>query len=134
MTRDEAQPAWEKIVDKGFSDYGELNRNQRIWFNVEPLTTDGIIDHYVNHGAEHNADTIEDLEFLGFSSIADLMRKLNGYFPDGKPPVEIDERNAQFSKISESLIDEVDEAFLEESDDLEEALLKHINDTGIGQE
>lgn len=133
MTRDDAQPSWEKIVEIGFSDYGKLNRNQRVWFNVEPLTTSGLIDHYVNYGAEHNADTIDDLDFLGFTNIADLMRKLNGHFPQGKPPVDIDERNDQLSKIDESLVDEVDEAFWEESDDLEEALLTHINKTGIGE-
>lgn len=36
MTREEAQSAWEKIVDTGFSDYNKLNRDQRVWFNIEP--------------------------------------------------------------------------------------------------
>ena len=59
MTRQEAQAAWEKIVDTGFSDYDQLSSDQKIWFNIEPLTTGGIIDHYINHGAEHNQDTLE---------------------------------------------------------------------------
>jgi hypothetical protein len=58
MTREEAQPAWEKIVNTGFSDYHQLSFDQKIWFNIEPLTTDGIIDHYINNGAEHNQDTL----------------------------------------------------------------------------
>ena len=74
MTRDEAQPAWEKIVDLGFSDYKKLSREQRVWFNIEPLTTDGLWDHYMNYGADKNMDTIEDLEYLNFHSVANLRK------------------------------------------------------------
>ncbi len=37
MTRDEAQTAYIKIVETGFSDYNKLSREQRVWFNIEPL-------------------------------------------------------------------------------------------------
>ncbi len=45
MTREEVQPAWEKIVNTGFSDYNKLTKEQRVWFNIEPLITDGLWDH-----------------------------------------------------------------------------------------
>lgn len=71
MTREDAQSAWVKIVNTGFSDYEKLTREQRVWFNVESLTTDGLWDHYMNLGADKNLDTIEELEYLIFASIAD---------------------------------------------------------------
>ena len=137
MTRDEAQDAWEEIVDKGFSDYQKLTREQRVWFNVEPLTTDGLWDHYVNHGADKNADTIQDLEYLNFNSIADQLREFNkAYFPNGVPEGP-DARQEEFDKFDEDeledYIEEMDNKFWELSDDLENALMKHINNTGIGK-
>src|SRR5690606_4681011 len=136
MTREEAQSAWEKIVDTGFSDYQELTRDQRVWFNIEPLTTDGLWDHYMNNGADKNADTIEDLEFLNFSTIAGLLRKFNQtYFPQGVPEGP-DARQEQFDKFPEEQleadIEEMDKNFWKVCDDLENALLEHINKTGIG--
>lgn len=90
MTRDEAQLAWEIIVDKGYSDYKSLSRDERVWFNIEPLTTDGLWDDYMNTGAEFNAETIEDLDYIGFNSVANLLREFNQiYFPAGVPIVDI---------------------------------------------
>lgn len=138
MTREEAQQAWEKIVYTGFSDYEKLTRNQRIWFNIEPLTTDGLWDYYMNSGADKNADTIKDLEFLNFAAVAELLRKFNQtYFPQGVP-VGSDARQEQLDKFPESQlesdIEEMDNKFWEICDDLENALLEHINKTGIGNE
>ncbi len=136
MTREDAQVAWEKIVDTGFEQYDALTRDQRVWFNVEPLTTDGIIDHYINHGAEHNADTIEDLEFLGFSNVSDLLKKINNLFDAGKPPQDIDERNDEmetWNEKQEDVLDEIDDAYWELNDALEEALMQHICTSGIGK-
>ena len=138
MTREEVQSAWEKIVDIGFSDYQKLTRDQRVWFNIEPLTTDGLWDHYMNSGADKNADTIEDLEYLNFSSIANQLRKFNKkYFPKGVPEGP-DARQEQLDTFPEEQleenIDQMDDKFWDVSDDLERALLDHINKTGIGKE
>lgn len=135
MTRDEAQDAWEKIVDIGFTDYEKLTREQRVWFNVEPLTTDGLWDHYVNYGADKNADTIADLEYLNFNSVANQLREFNKtYFPNGVPEGP-DARQEQFDKFDEDQleddIEEMDEKFWKISDELENALLEHINNSGI---
>jgi hypothetical protein len=137
MTREEAQTAWEKIVNIGFSDYQKLTREQRVWFNIEPLTTDGLWDHYMNSGADKNADTIEDLEYLNFSSIANQLRKFNKkYFPKGVPEGP-DARQEKFDKLPEGEleqdIEEMDDFFWNVSEDLESALLEHINVTGIGK-
>jgi|SRR5690554_631837 hypothetical protein len=138
MTREEAQSAWEKIVNTGFTNYEKLTRDQRVWFNIEPLTTDGLWDHYMNHGADRNSDTIADLEYLNFSSIADQLRKFNStYFPQGVPEGP-DARQEQFDKFSEDRletdIEEMDNKFWEKCSDLETALLEHINKTGIGKD
>ena len=135
MTREEVQPAWEKIVDIGFSDYDQLSSAQKIWFNIEPLTTGGVIDHYINHGAEHNHDTLYALQFLGFTEVANQMRRINNLFTNGHPPEGIDERNEQWNRWCdehETLLDEVDNNFWTKCADLENALLEHINRTGIG--
>lgn len=137
MTREEAQPAWEMIVDLGFSDYNALTREQRVWFNIEPLTTDGLWDHYVNYGADRNSDTIEDLEYLNFPSIANQLREFNKiYFPKGVPEGP-DARQDQFEKFPEEQhekhIEEMDDRFWENSSELESALLDHIDKKGIGK-
>lgn len=137
MTREEAQNAWEKLVDKGFTDYKKLTRAQRVWFNIEPLITDGLWDHYTNHGADKNADTIEDLEYLKFHSVANQLRKFNNtYFPNGVPEGP-DARQEAFDKFSEDKleddIEEMDDKFWELSDNLENALIEHINKMGIGK-
>ena len=137
MTREEAQSAWEKIVNIGFSKYEKLSRDQRVWFNIEPLTTDGLWDHYVNSGADKNADTIEDLEYLNFHSIANQLRKFNQkYFPTGVPEGP-DARQDQLEKFSEEQLEadikEMDDKFWKVCNDLEDALLTHINETGIGK-
>jgi hypothetical protein len=138
MTREEAQPAWEKIVNIGFSDYKKLTREQRVWFNVESLTTDGLWDHYMNFGADKNSDTIEDLEYLNFSSIADQLREFSQtYFPKGVPEGP-DARREQFDRFPEEQlekhIEEMDSKFWKICSDLENTLLEHINKTGIGKE
>jgi hypothetical protein len=135
MTRDDAQKAWEIIVGIGYSDYEQLTKDQKVWFNIEPLTTDGIIDHYINNGAEHNKDTIDALEFLGFHDIAELMLKVNSLFLNGHPPTDIDKRNEQWDNWSgknEVLLDEIDEKFWDRNEALENVLLEHINKTKIG--
>jgi hypothetical protein len=137
MTRDEAQPAWEKIVDLGFSDYKKLSREQRVWFNIEPLTTDGLWDHYMNYGADKNMDTIEDLEYLNFHSVANLLREFNRtYFSNGVPEGP-DARQEEFDKFPEDQlendIEKMDDKFWKVSEDLEKSLLEHINRTGIGK-
>lgn len=135
MTREEVQPAWERIVDLGYSDYAQLTREERVWFNVEPLTTGGLIDHYVNHGAGRNQDAIDDLEYLGASNVADLLRRVNGLFKSGKPPADVDERNEEIVSWSERtsvLFEEMEAEFWSHSERLDKALLDHITATGIG--
>ena len=136
MTREQCQTAWVKIVELASLDYSKLTRYQRIWFSIEPLTTDGLWDHYMNHGADRNSDTIEDLEFLNFKSIAEKLRNFNNiYFPNGVPKGS-EAREEIFSNYSEEKlerdINELEEDFWETCNDLEAALLEHINNTGIG--
>lgn len=137
MTREEVQKAWEEIVELGLTSYHKLMREQRVWFNIEPLTNDGLWDHYMNYGADKNSDTIEDLEYLNFNSIAEQLRGFNKiYFPNGVPKGP-DARQEQLDKFDEDeledIIEEMDDKFWEVSEELENALLKHINNTGIGK-
>lgn len=137
MTRDEAQNAWENIINIGFTDYEKLTREQRVWFNIEPLTTDGLWNHYMNYGADKNADTIEDLEYLNFNSVANQLREFNKiYLPNGVPEGP-DARQEEFEKFNEDkfedYIEEMDNKFWKVSDELENALFEHINNSGIGK-
>ena len=135
MTRDEVQPALEKIVDLGFSNYSKLTKEQRVWFNIEPLTTGGLWDHYMNHGADKNSETIEDLEYLNFHSITIQLREFNRtYFPDGVPEGP-DARQEQFDKFPEDQlenhIEEMERKFWNICNELENALFEHIKNIGI---
>ncbi len=135
MTRDDAQQNWEIIVEKGFSDYALLTKDEKVWFNVEQLVIEGIFDHYINYGAEHNQDTIDALNYLGFEDISELMKQINSFFKNGKPPVDIDERNEEWSDFCdrhENQLNEIDEKFWLRSKELELALLNHINMAKLG--
>lgn len=136
MTREEAQPAWERIVEIGFSNYEGLTRDQRIWFNIEQLTTGGIQDIYVNFGAEHVSETIEDLEFLGFHDIANMVQAINDLFPGGTPPKDIDQRNEDMGEWSDALgakFDQIGRSFWTRSKEIDQRLLEHIRRTRIGE-
>ena len=135
MTRDEMQPAWEKIVDTGFSNYSLLTPDQRVWFSVEPLTTGGIIDHYINPLGIYNQETIVDLKILGFNDIANMLLTVNTFFKDNIPPKDINERNDVLCDLSDeqgALLNNIEKQFWEKNHDLEEALTKFINHTNIG--
>ena len=131
MIREEAQPVWERIVKRGFTNYHKLTRDERVWFNIEPLITSGLWDHYVNGGADKNADTIEDLEYLNFSSIAKLLHEFNKIvFPNGVPQGP-NARQGKFDELPEEAlgkqIDKMEDAFGIVSEELEQALQEHIN-------
>lgn len=133
-TREELQDTWEKIVEKGFDDYNSLKREERIWFNIEPLTTDGIFDRYTNYGAENIHETIEDLKFLGFDDIAELLLEINSFFPNGSPSKDIDERNEQmdnWTEFQDKRTQEIDRIGWERSADLEQAILAYLNKVNI---
>jgi hypothetical protein len=133
-TREELQDIWEKIVDKGFDDYNSLKPEERVWFNLEPLTTNGIFDLYTNHGAENIHETIEDLKFLGFDDIADAIIEINSFFPNGNPSKDIDERNEQMDNWTEYQSDrtqEIDGFGWDRSADLEQELLLYLNKINI---
>jgi hypothetical protein len=136
MTREEVQPAWAKIIKIAFSNYHLLTPEQRVWFSVEPLTTGGITDHYVNSSAEHNMETIADLKTLGFQDVAEMLIKVNSLFKNGTPPIDIDKRNDELTNLNETdlaLLDAIEEQFWDRCQDLEQELLNFINKTGIGE-
>jgi len=135
MTRLDVQAAWERIVATGWSNYSNLNHDEKVWFNLEPLILGGIIDHYINYGAERNLDTIEALEFLGFGDIAYLLGRVNTLFENGHPPFEIVERNIQWDSWCEqhhSFLNNIENKFWARSKELEKALWSHIEKTKIG--
>ena len=125
MKREDFQDKWEEIVNKGYSSYTELSREERVWFNLEPLTTDGLVDHYINYGAEHNSDTIDDLKYLNQNAVADLMSLFNSKFIKGVP-LDIDDRNDEIGEFSEEFVEEIDEKYWDLNDSLDESILTHI--------
>jgi len=137
MTREEAQEAWVKVCELGFSDYPRLNRAQRVWFNLEPLSLGGLWDLYMNHHADRIEVIIEDLDYLNFSSLANQLRQFNQtYFPKGVP-MGPDARRAQLDRFPEEQvtqsIESLDAEFWKKSRELESAILDHIHQTGIGK-
>jgi hypothetical protein len=136
MTREEAQEAWVKVCELGFSDYSQLTHAQRVWFNLEPLCLGGLWDLYMNHHADRIEDMIEDLDYLNFSFVSNLLRSFNQtYFPWGVPKGP-DARRAQLDQFPEGqvtqAIESLDAEFWKKSGELESALLDHIHQTGIG--
>lgn len=128
------QAQWENLVNKAFADYGSLIRDERVWINVQSLldqaNNGGLISHYYNSGADYNQETIEDLQWLGFSELAGLLIRINGLFPGGQPSTDIEERNQVIytwpaGKYDE-LLEELDEQFYQQEPELENTLIQHI--------
>ena len=130
------QKEWEMLVNKALTNYNSLSKNERLWFNVESLISSvddgGLISHYYNSGANYNAETIEDLNYLGFNDISKLLEKINEYFPNGKPPHNMEERNKVIENWTDRKFDkilkELDNNFFEKEKKLEQSLIKFIED------
>jgi len=130
------QTDWEQIVIKALSNYSSLSADERIWYNIQCLIADvcngGLISHYYNSGANHNKETIIDLETLGYPDIADLLLQINKLFPNGEPSVDIFERNDAINSWEDDNIErdywfaELDEYFYNRDEELEQALIYHI--------
>ena len=128
------QSDWERLVYKGYADYNSLTKDERIWFNIGCLMGDvengGLISHYYNSGADRNAETIEDLNFLGFSDIVDLLKVINQRFPNNQPSKDIDERNEVISNWQDEeygfRLYEIDQIFFDRESELEQKLIQHI--------
>lgn len=131
LKRKNLQKKWENLVKKGSLDYESLNKNERVWFNIEPLTISGLIDHYTNYGAEKNSDLLEDLEHLNLPELSNLFKEINNFFKTNKPPKDIDKRNDEifnWSDEKKQILDKNEKIFWSKSSLLEEILLTHINE------
>jgi len=137
LKRKDLQNEWEEIVSKGSLKYYSLSKNERVWFNLESIANEGLIDHYTNYGAERNSDLIEDLDYLGLIEIGNLFKKTNNLFFKNKPPKNIDKRNDEiynWSSNNKIIFEENEKSFWEKVDVLEKNLLKHINESILNQE
>lgn len=128
------QTEWEKLVDKGFTDYFSLSAAERTWFNIQSFTNlvenGGLISYYYNSGADWCKDTIQDLNSLGLSDIAGCLIQINKLFPNMEPPTDLEERNEIISNWPEgkydNLFDKLDQKFFAALPKLEQVLLSHI--------
>ncbi len=128
------QAQWESLVNKAFTDYGSLARDERVWINTQSLLgqidNGGLISHYYNSGADYNQETIEDLQWLGFPELAALLIRINKLFPGGQPSNDIQERNKVIDIWPvgeyEGLLEALDQQFYRKGLTLESTLIQHI--------
>ncbi|CAM3572413.1 DUF4375 domain-containing protein [Paenibacillus lupini] len=121
------QSIWQKVENDGQS---SLNKYERIWLTVDGLIGDvsggGLISFFYNHGADNYTETIEDLETIGAESAITLVNNIGSMFPDGVPPVNIEERNEIMDSWEHDELNEffenLDEQFYAIMDDLENKL------------
>jgi hypothetical protein len=134
-TLSDFQDKWTVLVGKAFNDFSSLPREERVWFTVEALIGDvdggGLISHYYNSGADFNKETIEDLNYLGFPDISNLLLEINQFFPKGIVPLDLEERNNiinswQGEKCDDVFLDKSDAIFYNREDELERKLIEHI--------
>jgi len=131
---------WNNIVTKALDDYDSLTRDERIWYNVQcyaaQFNNGGPVDFYVNYGAEHYRETMEDLVTLGFDDIANMIAQMNALFPGGPSP-DIEERNAVVSSWRDDdyelsdMLERLNVEFGARDEELEQALVRHILDRGL---
>ena len=133
-TLSDFQPQWEQLVYKAFDDFSSLSASERIWFTVECLINDvdngGLISHYYNAGANFNKETVEDLDFLGFDKVSNLLKQINTLFPDGVVSTDLLIRNDVISSWPDNeydaLLAKLDQEFYLYEDELESKLVEHI--------
>jgi hypothetical protein len=102
------QNDWKKIVDKGFNDYKSLDTNERIWFNIQCLTSaigdGGLISFYYNSGATY----IVDLEKLELNEALIQITRVNKLFPNIETIQNFDKRNEVINSWDDYESDEID--------------------------
>ncbi|MFZ1379241.1 MAG: DUF4375 domain-containing protein, partial [Saprospiraceae bacterium] len=90
----------------------------------------GLISFYYNSYVERVYETIEDLKFLGFQDIANILIEINKLFPNEKPSIDINERNISISNWPngkyELVLDNLDKLFYSKEEQLEQQLILHI--------
>jgi len=97
---------WIKVAEKGIKDYNSLNSVERVWFNcrvvIDSTNNGGLISYYYNSGAENVYDAIDDIKFLGFENISEIIQKYNMILFKGSPvPTDIDKRNDYINELDE---------------------------------
>jgi hypothetical protein len=128
------QDHWQYLVNKALVNYNSLTRDERVWLNgqslLDQVDNGGLISHYYNSGADYNQETIQDLQWLGFSKLATLLLRINRLFPGGQPSNDILERNEVIDTWPtgqhEALLADLDHQFDQEKLALEIALIQHI--------
>ena len=127
MTLVDFQNSWEKLVEKGYKDYLSLTSDERLWYNIQSpigsVDNGGLISFYYNSYVERVYETIEDLKFLGFQDIANILIEINKLFPNEKPSIDINERNISISNWPngkyELVLDNLDKLFYSKEEQLE---------------
>lgn len=129
-SRCDIQPIREWIVNRGCESYKSLQYWERLWFNLEPLTTWWAFDIYTNNWAEYIDDILEALEFLKLVEPKLLLEKMNRLFPGNIPPENLEERYEiilGWNSEKNKLMEEIDEEFRKYTDIIDEAILKYLN-------
>ncbi|WP_379133673.1 DUF4375 domain-containing protein [Paenibacillus sp. sgz500958] len=133
---DDLQPHWEKLVQKAEEvSLKGLTEPERIWYTtrvlIDSVGDGGIISFYYNTGADDLEETMEDLKKIKADKIIKLLEKVNNLFPNGQVPKDIDERNDIISSWEderiESLLESLDDKFIEHQEYLEKKVEPYIN-------
>lgn len=127
MTLVDFQNSWGKLVEKGYKNYLSLTSDERLWYNIQSpigsVDNGGLISFYYNSYVERVYETIEDLKFLGFQDIANILIEINKLFPNEKPSIDINERNISISNWPngkyELVLDNLDKLFYSKEEQLE---------------
>ncbi len=124
---------WVKIVEKGYEDYGSLTPPERVWYNIQVLLgqvgNGGLVSYFCESTVEHVFETIEDLQLLGATDIIRLLEKMCSLFPDGRPSDDIEERMeiiGSWDGKHDQLLDNLDNEFFKNDDELERVLVEYI--------
>lgn len=115
----------EAILEKGRSDNrAELRKEQRVVYLVVELETftcmEGLIGFYGVLGGQAALDVDDALRQIGAIRSADLIRRANASFPNGRPPLEptaVDQLLNSIANETYAVIQEIEEQYLARHDD-----------------
>jgi len=131
------QDEWETLSQKAMAGYDSLTPDERVWFNCHTLmeqAESGVISFYYNEYADHMADTMSDLEKIGFTEPVEFLKKINALFPGGIVP-DIEKRNEIInsweSEEYNTMFEEIDGKFNGFKKKFESKILDFIIDKGL---
>ena len=115
-----------------YSYEGAIESHQVVYCLAELRTevnNGGFNQYYFNSSGDYALETVAALETVGAAYTAEMVRRGNALFPEGRPAKDIDERREQLAHLSRAdlqTLEQLNRPYYADPDDLDTLLRKYI--------